>query len=169
MGYLKQQKGYALILVLLIITIIGLFLPLLMSNILSSSHQYEKTEKMIQLEKISEMGVIYVERAIDLASEQARLNTLSWIESQEESVPDTSEIINQYKSFLITSLTYYNLDSEFEMIFDEESYRYKAIINLIDNGTNLKVKYTITSSIDREYQETNTREEERIIALNISD
>ncbi|WNF35930.1 hypothetical protein RJD24_15945 [Bacillaceae bacterium IKA-2] len=61
---LINQNGIALILVLLIITIIGILVPPLMSSVLSSATQYQKTEESFQRTKLEEMAKLYFEKTV---------------------------------------------------------------------------------------------------------
>ncbi|NEU29786.1 type II secretion system protein [bacterium LRH843] len=64
MKRINEQRGYALIVVLLTITIIGIAAPVIVTSLLNSSHQYQKAEKDIQLTKLAEMGVVYFDRTV---------------------------------------------------------------------------------------------------------
>ncbi|MGM0874441.1 MAG: hypothetical protein ACQEWV_06485 [Bacillota bacterium] len=55
----QNHKGYALILVLLTITVIGILIPPLVGSVLNSAMQNNLTEEKNQLTKISEMGMVY--------------------------------------------------------------------------------------------------------------
>ncbi len=53
---MKNESGYTLLAVLLIIVVIGFITPPLMNNVLSSSLQNDKTEEQVQLENLTDMG-----------------------------------------------------------------------------------------------------------------
>lgn len=57
---MRQESGYALLLVLAVIVVIGLLVPPLMSNVLTSAEQNENLAEERQLERASEAGVVYV-------------------------------------------------------------------------------------------------------------
>ncbi|SES00855.1 type II secretion system protein [Salisediminibacterium halotolerans] len=57
---MQKDSGYALLLVLAVIVIIGLLVPPLMSAVLSSAEQNERLAEEHQLERASEAGVVYV-------------------------------------------------------------------------------------------------------------
>lgn len=76
---LKNDRGYAFLMVLLIIVIIGIIAPPIMSSILSSSSQYKITEETMQHNQLVEMGVSYFEQTV--------LNILEGWELPNEWVP----------------------------------------------------------------------------------
>ena len=61
---LKNQKGYTLILVLLIITIIGIMMVPLFGSVLNNAQQNNKTEESIQLDSVSKMGMDYFQNHV---------------------------------------------------------------------------------------------------------
>ncbi|WP_368503327.1 hypothetical protein AB3N04_13875 [Alkalihalophilus sp. As8PL] len=85
MKMIKNQRGYALLIVLLIITVIGIFAPILISNLMNSSIQFEKAEQDIQMQKMKEMGEMYAERALVNARSNQELREYGF------DVPDRSD------------------------------------------------------------------------------
>lgn len=63
-----NQSGGALVLVLITITIIGILVPTLMFNILSSANQYQKTEESFQRAKLEEMAELHFEKTVKLVA-----------------------------------------------------------------------------------------------------
>lgn len=61
---LKNDRGYAFLMVLFIIVMIGIIVPPIMSSILSSASQYEITEETMQHNQLVEMGVSYFEQTV---------------------------------------------------------------------------------------------------------
>lgn len=69
----KNDRGYALLIVLLTIVVIGIFIPLIMTSILSSVSQYNNTEKIAQHHHLADMGALYFERTVSEAVNNWRL------------------------------------------------------------------------------------------------
>lgn len=134
---------------------------------MNSTHQYNKTEENLQLDKLSEMGIVYVENAISKASEKARIAVQEWLQNQTDPVPSESEITNHYINYLDAALKNFDLNPELEIVMNDSDFRFKIEINHIniENNTDIKVNYTITSSLNSEYDERNSFEGERIINL----
>ncbi|PLT32385.1 type II secretion system protein [Bacillus sp. V5-8f] len=65
MKWNNNEKGYTLIIVLLTITLIGVFSVTLLTNVLNSSVQNRKTEEKIQLTNLTEMGTIYYRTLVE--------------------------------------------------------------------------------------------------------
>ncbi|OLS36328.1 hypothetical protein BTR22_12565 [Alkalihalophilus pseudofirmus] len=65
MHFIKNQHGYALLVVLLIITVIGIFAPILVNNVLSSSKQFIKVEEQMQHEKLANMAYLYIDKSVE--------------------------------------------------------------------------------------------------------
>lgn len=63
----NNTKGYALIMVLLIIVIIAIMTPPIVARIMTSSSQFQLVEEKLQIEKLQEMGVQYMEKSISIA------------------------------------------------------------------------------------------------------
>ncbi|WP_100371703.1 type II secretion system protein [Bacillus sp. FJAT-45037] len=63
----KNEKGYALILVLLTITMIGIFIPVLLSNLLSNANQFKLAEENLQRIKLEDMAQVYINKSVNLA------------------------------------------------------------------------------------------------------
>lgn len=72
-NYIKNSKGYALIIVLLIIIIIAIMIPPIISNIMSNSTQFQKVESNLQLDKLGDMGALYTEKAMISAEEKSKI------------------------------------------------------------------------------------------------
>ncbi|WP_078381917.1 Flp family type IVb pilin [Sutcliffiella halmapala] len=98
----KNERGYALLIVLLTIVIIGLFIPPIMSSILSSATQFNKSEEKVQHQNLVGMSVNYFERTVTDLLEMWKLpedwvpptNWDTWTEAQKESYFNT--MIIQY-------------------------------------------------------------------------
>ena len=169
MKLLKNQVGYALVIVLLTITVIMILIPPILSNLLNSTQQYQTTEQRLQLTKLEDMGVIYFKKALNNATEEARTNVLVWLEDQSNAASDNVAIINQYKEELQSSLGNYGLGSELEIIVEPNEERFKIMIDsiTIEDNTNLSVKSSIIPSLDNKYDESNVIDQEQTINLQI--
>ncbi|MEH6947677.1 hypothetical protein V7068_11520 [Bacillus sp. JJ634] len=140
----KNEAGYTLVLVLLTITLIFIFSLTLISSVLNSANQNKKTEENIQLNRLSEMGVTYVEKAI---------NKVAATELQSSSEYDSTNLADQYMDFFKNELKEYKLipNQELEIPLEKTDKRFKIFVNSItlENATNtIKVTYTITASLD---------------------
>src|SRR5690625_2303557 len=89
-----DQKGYALIVVLLIITVVAIISPTIISKIMSSTLQYKHSEKKIQSEHLEQMGIKYMKIAIDHAK------------------PNDEGDINVFKKNLFDNLADYGFELE---------------------------------------------------------
>lgn len=76
----KNENGAALVIVLLIITVIGIITPPIISNILGSIEQYQRTEESVQRSKLEDMGLTYMENAIIQSEEVASGEIETWLE-----------------------------------------------------------------------------------------
>ncbi|QOR66370.1 hypothetical protein IM538_21815 [Cytobacillus suaedae] len=152
MKYIKSEKGYALIIVLITITVIMLVIPILVSSMLNSSKQFQTTEEDIQLTKLATMGVQYTEKAVEVSSEEAKQKTLAWIEEQrnlEPPVPEPSEgekrtkFIEFFKAELRNN---YFPGDEIVIPLQPNRFMYKVEIS-IDSS----VQYTVFPSVDGQF------------------
>lgn len=178
MKTLKEQRGYALIIVLLIITIIGIFTPLIMNKLLNNTHQFQKTEEKMQLNKLSDMGVIYVEHAIDKAGEDASIKVSRWLQEIQEKqendpnvlTPTDSEIAEKYKQFFESELDTYIPNRILIQEMSEQKYQFKIEIDPpnLENDNTIDVSYTITPSLDTKFDEKNTKTGHKTISIKIS-
>ena len=69
---INNTKGYALIVVLLIIVVIAVMTPPIISKIMSNSSQFKIVEENLQIEKLGDMGLIYMDNSIDHSEEEAQ-------------------------------------------------------------------------------------------------
>lgn len=127
-----NQSGGALVLVLITITVIGILVPILMSNILSSASQYQKTEESFQRAKLEEMAELYFEKTVKQVSYS--------INSQENSPENTVEflaelddVLSNYFSVVLTGLEDGNQNFELQGIdIDENEEISYSIVTIID-------------------------------------
>ncbi|WBL14001.1 hypothetical protein [Sutcliffiella sp. NC1] len=148
MKYVKKDEGYALLLVLLIIVLIGLFLPVIYSSLTTNSLQIKKTEETIQHNNLKNMGTLLFEKKI--------IDTIENWKLPEEWVPpvewkDLNETLrnNQY----IKPLIYQSLQAELSQLvsihpqFSHEGYEFGFTSFNINSSTN-KIELNIYTTID---------------------
>ncbi|RID88162.1 hypothetical protein D1953_04725 [Peribacillus asahii] len=145
----KNEAGYTLVLVLLTITLIFIFSLTLISNVLNSANQNKKTEQKIQLNRLLEMGITYVEESVDKASSDAATNLHS------ESLPacDLTSLPDKYVCYFKDELKSYKLapNQELNRTLGEKPEQFKIVIESIkqaenDNNT-IEITYTVTASL----------------------
>ncbi|MBS4216994.1 hypothetical protein KHA96_01555 [Bacillus sp. FJAT-49711] len=154
-NYIKKQNGYALILVLLIITIIAVLTPPIISSIMSSTHQYKKVEQNIQIENLREMGITYLEGVVEQSVN--KLNTE--IKYSNDSV--------EYKNKLESNIAKFIPGNQITKKFKEEGQQFRLKINLvnIDKNNQIVIDYQVTPSLNNSFDDTNTSNEEAIVHL----
>lgn len=154
---LKKQSGYTLIWVLLIVVIIGVLTPPIVSKVLSSKLQVQKTEKEIQLENVRQMGITYMESVINLANEKL-------VEK-----PDSLLDSKQYKDELQRKII--EIDSGFRTevvkVLKENAHQFRLKTTAYEvRGTeDVVVKYTVTSSLNGGASESKVSNEEVVIRV----
>lgn len=171
MKKLKGQRGYALLMVLLAVTLIGIFTPLIVSKLMNSTQQFQKTEQGIQLHKLSDMGTVYVENAIEVAGNHAKEGVTQWLKQKDPAKPaPTNQEISAYFYQLFTSeIENYIPSSSFIKEMSDPKYKFKIIIDSISLGNStLDVSYTITPSLDNHFDEKNGSKGNKEISINIS-
>ncbi|WP_409971962.1 type II secretion system protein [Bacillus sp. Bva_UNVM-123] len=180
MKKINEQKGYALILVLLTITIIGIFTPMIFSKLINNTQQFKKTEEQLQLRKLSDMGIIYVESAIDKASENAYQEVLDWLNKIKEKMeldpkikaPTQSEIVEKYyQIFSNEKLEEYIPSRMVTTKMSDEKFQFKKQIDSIALENNkLTVYYTIFPSVNYDnFSEKNSVRGDKTIIIDISE
>ena len=129
-----KQQGYALIIVLLIITIIGLLAPPLINSVLNSSLQAQKAEENIQTEKLIDMGKTY-----------SRNNILKIVEEQSQK-RSTDEMIVYLEQNLENKEQ--TLDFEIEQIEADFSIKYTDVSRSGEDSNEINIHYTVKGTID---------------------
>lgn len=66
MNYIKNEKGYTLVAVLLIIAVVGIMTPPLINSVTSTTVQNQRTEQSVQLENFTDMGKEYFRNTIQM-------------------------------------------------------------------------------------------------------
>ncbi|MBY0123969.1 hypothetical protein [Bacillus sp. S/N-304-OC-R1] len=172
MRTLKTQTGYALIIVLLTITIISIFTPLLINKLLNSTTQFQRTEEVIQLNKLTSMGEIYIEKAINKAGDQSKEEVLNWLKQIDPSkpYPTNQEISDKYYEFFISNLD--NFIQNGLLISEVNLNGDKFIIEInnvyLNNSSTIDVGYTITPSLNNMNYEKYSKKGIKSLYLNIS-
>ncbi|MBS4194839.1 hypothetical protein [Lederbergia citri] len=141
---LKKQSGYALILVLLIITILAVIATPIISKILSGSLQYKKAEQHIQIDNLREMGIIYMESVVNQA-----INDIETVQVK----PDN---LVEYKERLTSKI---NPENQISKKFKEEGYQFQLKVNSIDiddEENAIIIRYQVTPSLKNTFDDINT-------------
>ncbi|MBD7909097.1 hypothetical protein H9659_12250 [Sporosarcina sp. Sa3CUA8] len=147
-----KQDGYTLVLVLLVVLLIGILAPVMMSKIVSSKLQIQKTEQKIQLEKLRQMGVEYMESTVAYANNQ--------IASEPNPIIDNTQYMKKLQEYLR------QVDSQFgnevRKVLKKDDQQFIIKINSTDmvDEDNIILSYTVTASITKpKYQEKESNEE----------
>ncbi|UCZ52140.1 hypothetical protein LGQ02_14980 [Bacillus shivajii] len=118
---LNNEYGYALVIVLLTITMIGIFIPPLIGSVLNSATQYQRGEENIQAEKLVDMGKVYARNSI--IQELHALPTSSIadaIDALEENLQTVEKEIDSSQestSFSIDYNDFIKVDQELRILF----------------------------------------------------
>lgn len=141
-SFLEKEKGYALIVVLLVITVILILSPTIISKIVNSTLQYKHAEENIQIDHLERMGIEYMESAI--AKAKTKISPPS--DEEEFTLEDCK---NQFENEL-DRLIPEELTKQLKM----DSFQFHVKINRIavSNGQ-INVDYTVDSSL----KETKTK------------
>ncbi|MBW8350213.1 hypothetical protein K0H71_12265 [Bacillus sp. IITD106] len=145
---LKKQGGYALILVLLIITILAVIATPIISNILNSSLQYKKAEQNIQIENLREMGITYMESVVNQAINKIETDQVKPVNLEE------------YKERLTS---YINPDNPITKKFKENGYQFRLRVDSInkdDAKNEIIIHYQVTPSLKNTFDDANSYDEE---------
>lgn len=165
-----KEDGYALILVLLVIAIIGILAPIVISNIMSSAHQFNKSEEDIKLTKLEEMGNLYIETALQKAIEEVQEEG-SWRETLPTN-PGVTEIGDSLSSALQMKLQNQGYTEEVEIIVLGDQSKIFLSMDEIhvqsgnDQTFSLNIHYTIETSLHS--QSRNTLKTETSIPFTIN-
>ncbi|MGE8078449.1 hypothetical protein [Peribacillus loiseleuriae] len=155
----KNEAGYTLVLVLLTITLILIFSVTLISNVLNSALQNQKSEKNIQLDQSSRMGVMYVEKEINSANEEAKKAVIKWLNDllTTDPIPTNAEIAAKYEEKFRVKLV------DQEIISSDNTYRFKIdYISITRADNTLTVTYTIIPSLNNVYAKADPEREKTI-------
>lgn len=148
---LKKERGYALILVLLIITILAIIATPIISNILNSTLQYKKAEQNIQMDRLREMGITYMESVVEQAISKNKY-------TGSESKDDLENYANKIKSDI---LQYIPVTKQFK----EKGYQFHLEVEpvFMVKDSNIIISYQVTPSLKNTFDDSNTSVEEVII------
>lgn len=154
---LKKQNGYTLIWVLLIVVLIGILTPLIASKVISSKLQVQKTEQSMQLEKVRQMGVAYMESVIKHANEELADESDSLLDSK------------QYNEKLQQKMIQINHDFNSEVVktLKQNGPRFSLEINPSEiEEDKVIISYTVTYSLNNSIPPKESTEEVTIDILN---
>ncbi|MCJ8006995.1 hypothetical protein ACFFF5_00245 [Lederbergia wuyishanensis] len=152
---IKKQRGYALIVVLLIITIIAIITPPLISKIMNGALQYKKAEQNIQLEKLREMGITYIKSVVN--------ESVNEINTEADALDNPTAYKNKVESYILQVLPEFQITKK----FNKSENQFRLIINSInlDTSNRIVITYQITPSIKNNVDEKYTSQEEIVIRL----
>ncbi|MBU6081591.1 hypothetical protein [Allobacillus halotolerans] len=165
----KNENGAALVIVLLIITVIGIITPPIISNILGSIEQYQRTEESVQRSKLEDMGLTYMENAIIQSEEVASGEIETWLGNL-DSAPNHHVIVRQFKNSLENEFRKNGLIDGVEIsMTDQIRYRISISDIKIANGQNIVVNYAVAPTINGDYRSNHLVEEMKTIQVAIED
>ncbi|KHF40959.1 type II secretion system protein [Halalkalibacter okhensis] len=153
-----KEDGYALILVLLVIAVIGILAPIIISNIMSSANQFNKSEEDIQMAKLEEMGTLYIETALQKTIEDVQEEG-AWRETLPTN-PGMTEIGDSLRSALQMKLQNQGYTEEVEIIVLGDHSKIFLSIDEIhiqienDQTFSLNIHYTIQTALHSEFRNT---------------
>ncbi|GAE27330.1 hypothetical protein JCM9140_3464 [Halalkalibacter wakoensis JCM 9140] len=166
-----NQNGYALILVLLTIALIGIFIPIIITNIFNNSLQFQKIEENNQLLKLEEMAYLYMDKALDHSAKVAQEKIVIWFEDNPGA--DSTLILNTFLDIFEDELSFYEvaLGSELHKKMHDSSEGFAYNIDIYEiSGTNesIRIKFRVNSTTSDDYT-SNPIETERTITLSIEE
>lgn len=118
---IKNEKGYALLIVLLIITLIAIFIPFLLTSTINGSKQVDTAERSIQLASLQEMGYVYIDSAVKKVIEEIKA------EEREENEDEKDRVKMDPVQKVMNRLHTYITDDE--IIIDPERSFTVSIVN----------------------------------------
>lgn len=139
MQKLKNQNGYALLVVLLLIVLVGIFTPVLMTKLFSNVEQIQKAEEKLQSDKLILMGKMYMDAAID------------------ETINECRNLENAFQCFRDKIVTYQISESHPKIMDDRQKF---WIINNGINGAN-ELNFVI-------YSQANEWEDNKSVTISIN-
>jgi hypothetical protein len=156
---IKNEKGYTLILVMIIITVIFIFAMSLSGMAISTRMQFNKTDNRNKATDLAEMGVTYYQsiltKFVSSANVTANQKTTDYINTQK---PDDAHITQFFNDSFTAELTS-KLSSQpiqntvengnyFEVAFTRlDTFSDKFIVNFTSKGTTQNEPVTITGAI----------------------
>jgi type II secretory pathway pseudopilin PulG len=162
----KEEQGYALILVLVLIVLLGIFIPSIMSNLFGSNSQMKMTEKNIQLENLHNMGTTYMGEAIDEAAKVAKETVEEWIGKQTTN-SDESKVVEMFYSNFSKVLNEF-IPNEGTVKMKDSKQRYKIVIKAIEppsTSSPIIIKYRIDTSLDETNWKISSIEEKKTVEI----
>lgn len=145
---LREEKGYALVITLIVIIFIFLFASLLMSSILNSRKQFNMSEERIRLIDIAEMGVIHYETKV--------ANDINKVNEEFGKKEARHILIDQY-AWAICSKILEKPDDQ------KVGIAYKYSIHVQSQGVNCKQKVLQGEDFTVNFTSTSLGEKEKVI------
>jgi len=170
MKSINREKGYTLVIVLVVIVIIGVFIPSIISNLMSSNLQYLKSEQNIQLKSLANMGVTYLDKSIDMASKEAKSIVVVWINEpvRKNNPPNEKDITDKYfEEFKKELNKLIPINAVIKM--EGDNSQFKMMIDPINNQSTIPINYAVTATLYGKTEVNSKVEGQKIININLSD
>lgn len=145
---LSNQNGYALVLVLLIIAVMGILTPPLVNSVLNNAKQFQRSEENIQLNKLIDMGKMYARNSI--IDEINNLPTTS--------ISDGIDTLSSELSNVVKPLDSSQNNQSFAIRYD----------SFDKQGDQLMITYTLTGGLKKSNQEVEEKSETETFILKLS-
>ncbi|MBI0576520.1 hypothetical protein IEC97_04015 [Neobacillus cucumis] len=164
MNQLKSEQGYALVTVLIIITIFSALFLTFMGQGFNSAKQNQQVEKSSQSVALAEMGVSYYDVAIQKSFEQIKTDIAGKVERKE--LTTTSAVIDYLRSSLKTSIENITPPPS-SSIDDDASFTIEKgdKINIAPVGSQLKINLNVIGTKNDDSTKLNVE----MLINNISD
>lgn len=148
----NNEKGYVLLLTLVVIVIIGVLIPPLIGSALNSASQAQRSEESSQLVKMNEMGIMYARNTIlekvddikDL-SNTSTLSVIGYLNSELDEFEINNLLFEDYKGELKGVFTEINSDEDdqIDIVYEVEA----SLLNGKSNSEIAQETFTLKSSI----------------------
>ncbi|WP_017186713.1 hypothetical protein [Alkalibacillus haloalkaliphilus] len=139
----NNERGFALILVLIIIAVISITLPVIMTNLTNSAMQYQRSEEQLQLDKLEDMGVNFTNEVLKKVEDLALEQTKDWLSSV-ATTPSKDNVSQYYTNELSQALNGYNLFNGTQVNV-EGGYAFETNIEdiVVEDVTTIIVEFSI--------------------------
>ncbi|MUV36831.1 hypothetical protein JNUCC1_00635 [Lentibacillus sp. JNUCC-1] len=136
MKHLKNERGAALVLTIMIITLMLLFTLTLTYQVMNTRKQVETTEETIEARSLAEMGVTYYQTLVDETLDGQEFETIQDVVNKLPEPPEKTIENNTY--FEITNVT------QNEISEDELEITFTSIGTAQDRTAEIEQSITIT-------------------------
>ncbi|WP_280769703.1 hypothetical protein [Salipaludibacillus daqingensis] len=147
----KNEKGYVLLLTLVVILIIGVLIPPLLGSALSSAKQAQRSEEHSQVVKMSDMGVMYARNNVIKKIEGIETHFENNITTDPTRDNVISHLRNELTDFAIDDLTFERYEGQVKGTFTE--------IRPGENDEEIDIIYEVDASILNDKGREETAEE----------